>query len=160
MPEEMKQPEVVVKNPGHKFQPGHQKFGGRKKRSPAMVRELADKMGVDPIQFLLKVIASDTVEEVRIVEGKKTRVTVPVTIEMKMDACRIVSGYLYPKLSTTQVTGKDEGPVELATLDISAIIADPALVEMAQKLAITMAEADRNPAPARILPPGDTYQDK
>src|SRR5579862_3385949 len=142
MEEIKQQPDVVTKNTANRFQPGHPKYGGRKKRSPQMVRELADKLGVDPIQFLLKkVIAGETFTEVRIAaDGKtKTRVEVPVTLDMKMEACRIVSGYLYPKLSTTQVTGKDEGPIAVAALDITAILQNPELAQAAQRLALGLA---------------------
>src|SRR5579872_6929833 len=142
MPEDIKQPEVVKKT-GHRFQPGHPRYGGRKKRSPQEVRVLAEQYGADPIDYLLRLIASETVEEVQVVDGRKTRVTVPVTTAMKVDACRIVAGYMYAKLSTTQVTGKDDGPVAMATLDISRIIADPALVEQAQNIALALVEADR-----------------
>lgn len=150
MPEEIKQPEVV-KNTGHKFQPGHPRYGGRKKRSPKEVRDLAEKYGADPIDYLLRLIASDTVEEVQMVDGRKTRVTVGVTTAMKTDACRIVAGYMYAKLSTTQtkLTGPDDGPIETVTFDMTKLLMDPDAVEAAQKLALMMAAQDTAPR-ARI----------
>jgi hypothetical protein len=51
-----------------------------------------------------------------------------------------VLGYLYPKLQSTQITGANDGPVEVATLDITQILADPKMAEAAQRMALQIAQ--------------------
>lgn len=137
------------------FQPGHPRFSGRKKRTAAQARALADEMGVDPLEFMLAIINSDVIEQTVIENGEKKRVEVAIPLDTRLDAAKTVVNYIYPRLTAQQVTGKDDGPIEVAGLDIAKLLQDPAMVEMAQSLAIAMAQADRNPRPARICGPDD-----
>lgn len=137
------------------FQPGHPRFSGRKKRTAAQARALADEMGVDPLEFMLSIINSDTIEQTVMVDGKKTRVEMAIPLDTRLDAAKTVVNYLYPRLTAQQVTGKNDGPIEVAGLDITKLLQDPAMVEMAQSLAIAMSEADRNAYPARICGPAN-----
>jgi hypothetical protein len=51
--------------------------------------------------------------------------------------------YLFPKLAASTVTGADNGPVAVATLDISQILANPELAKSAQTIALQIAEQRR-----------------
>jgi hypothetical protein len=151
MPEE-KKPSMGVaqRNAGHKYQPGHEKFGGRKKRTAQMARDLADEMGCDPLRFMMQIIQSDFIEQTVIDEkGKAKRVKLAVDLATRLDAAKNVANYLYPRLNAQQITGADDGPLEVATLDLTAIMANPALASAAQELALMMAEQD---AQQRALP--------
>lgn len=126
---------VAQRNSG--FGAGHPRYGGRKKRTAQQARELAEELGVDPLRFLMEIVRSDTVEQTVIDEkGKKKKVTTAIPLEMRIDAAKWVSRFCYPVLSATQVTGANEGPVEIVGLDLTRMMMDPA----AQKLAMQIAE--------------------
>jgi hypothetical protein len=153
--------DVVSKTlPG--FQPGHPRYAGRRKRTAAQARALADQLGVDPLEYLLNLLTMSVLEEIQIdADGNEKLVKVPVSHEMKIEICKTLANFFYPRLTATQVTGKDEGPIAVAQLDVTRLIQDPAMVEMAQTLALKMADADRAQEPAqRVLPPGDTYPER
>ncbi len=82
----------------------------------------------DPIRVLLTVMMSSD-----------------KTWELRCECAKAVLPYLYPKLTTMQITGKDEGPIELAS--ITAIMMNPALADAAETLALALA-SKRLPAPA------------
>lgn len=150
--------EVVKGTPG--FQVGHPRQGGRKKRTAQMARDLADSMGCDPLAFLMGLIQKDTYMQTVIdPDGKKKKVEIAVTMDLRLDAARTVINYLYPRLNAQTISGPGDGPIAVAELDMARLCQDPAMVEKMQELAIAMAIADTPPAPARILPPADTYQE-
>jgi hypothetical protein len=160
MPEET-QPVEVAQGIPHRWQEGHEKYGGRRKRTAQQARALADELGVDPLKFMLLVVKSDTIEQTVIEGGKEKRVQVVIPLEMRIDCAKHVSRFLYPVLSATQVTGADDGPVNIATLDMAKLLANPAMLEMVQKLALAMAEQELDQQPTPKLPPGpvDLSQD-
>jgi hypothetical protein len=131
------------RDPGHRFQAQHPRYGGRKKRTAQMARDLADELGCDPLAFMMKIITCEVFEQTIIDEnGKEKRVKVAVDLATRLSACRDVAGYLYPKLSAQQVTGKDDGPLAVATLDVTQILANPALADAAQQLALMVVEQE------------------
>jgi hypothetical protein len=155
MPEDEK-PEVAPKNPGHRFQPGHPRFGGKKKRTAAQARAIAEQLGVDPLEYMLKLLASDTMDEIEIdaTTGKRKKVKVPVPQALKVDISKAIIGFFYPRLNAQSITGPSGGAVEVATLDITKLLEDPDTARMAQNLALAMAEQERLglPEPAALLP--------
>jgi hypothetical protein len=140
------------------FKIGHPRLGGRKpgsqnKRTRQAI-EICEAMDFHPAALLATVVLTGKLPN-------PDGTTVEIDASGRMDALKALCPYVMPRLQATQVTGKDDGPIAVATLDISRIMADPALVEQAQNIALALVEADRNPATAqRVLPPGDTYQDK
>jgi hypothetical protein len=154
-------PVATKKNPGHRFELGHQRFGGKRKNSTQQVRDLCTEMGVEPMQFMLELIKNGVTTQVVIENGKKRRVEVAVSLEMRVDLAKYVSRFIHPTLTATQVTGNDLGPIAVAGLDLTRLIQDPALVDLMQRTAIAMAQADRElapadePEPTRMLPAGD-----
>ncbi len=149
-------PVASKKNPGHRFELGHARFGGKRKNSTQQVKDLCEQMGVSPMQFMLELIKNGVTTQVVIENGKKRRVEVVAPLEMRVDLAKYVSRFLHPTLTATQVTGADDGPLAVATLDMTRILADPALVLQAQNLSLAMTDADREPAPARTYTAGDT----
>src|ERR1035437_3591978 len=135
------------------FQPGHVRVGGRTKRTAAAARSLADELGVDPLAYLLNLLAVDATEELEFAaDGTERKIKVPVSRELKIDISKSLAGFFYPKLNAQQITGPNEGPIELAraNTEFERALATPEGVEAAQKLALLMAQADTPPAPARL----------
>jgi hypothetical protein len=161
MPEDEK-PEVAVKNPGHRFQPGHPRYGGKKKRTAAQAREMAATLGIDPLEYMLTLLASDTMDEIEIdaTTGKRKKVKVPVPQALKVDISKAIIGFFYPRLNAQSITGPSGGAVEVATLDITTLLSDPEAAKAAQALALKMAEQERlaagfPDAPKALLPAPD-----
>jgi hypothetical protein len=128
----------------HKFPAGHPRYGGKKKRTAQMARDLADSLNVDPLRFLLQILKSDTYTQTVIgPDGKKSKQEIVITMETRIDAAKAVAGFFYSKLNSNAVTGSDhDGPVQVSSLDVAqmaAIMADPAKVEAAQNLALILA---------------------
>lgn len=66
-------------------------------------------------------------------------------ISVRMSAMIESLPYIFPKLQQQSValTGPSGGPVEVAALDVSAILANPALAEAAQEIALNYVVAER-----------------
>lgn len=145
-----KQKTVVLKAPSG-FQPGHPRYGGKKKRTAAEARALAADLGVDPMTYLLNLLAVDATEEIEFAaDGTERRVNVPVTRELKINISQSLLNYFSPRLNSTHV--QSDTPLALVTtIDLDAIMADPVLVEAAQTLSLAANHAPRElPALARI----------
>jgi hypothetical protein len=143
----------VITMGGTGFQPGHPRFSGRKKKGVQAARELAAELNCEPLAFLMRVVNSDTIEQTFMEGGKKTRQTITIPLDVRIDCAKYVSRFLHPTLSATQVTGADEGPVQVVNADLTTLImGDPAMVDAAQKLALLMARPDALPAPANGAP--------
>jgi hypothetical protein len=140
--------EVVPRGDG-RFTPGHGRLGGKKKGITTRVRDLVEQLGpsADPIRFMLLLIRDRTYQQVTIdATGKKKKTVVSAPLDLILDACKTTAQYLVPKLSAVAHTGADgEGPVETVALNLTAILADPALCEAAQKLALAMADEQAQP---------------
>jgi hypothetical protein len=161
MHEEKKEPSLGVaqRNVGHRFPPHHERFGGRKKRTAMQARELACQLGVDPLEYMLNLLTKDVVEEVEIdAKGKERKVKVPIGHELKIDICKTLANFFYPRLSATQVTGKDDGPLQVAALDLTTIMADPRLSAAAQEIAMLVAEQQARALPAGALADHPDYE--
>jgi hypothetical protein len=140
------------------FKIGHPRVGGRKPGSPnrrtKQALEICEELSFHPAAFLATIALTGLMPNP---DGSTT----PVTTDDRLRAATALAPFVMPRLQATQVTGKDDGPLAVATLDMSRILADPALVEQAQNIALALADADRCPAPAqRVLPPGDTYPER
>jgi hypothetical protein len=138
--------ELVPTNRG-RFVAGHGRVGGKKRGNASRVRDLVDQLGPnsDPIRFMLLLIRDRTYQQVTIdADGKKKKTTVAAPLDLIVDCCKVTAMYLAPRLSAVAHTGSDgEGPVETVSLNITQIMADPALCEMAQKLAIALADGEQ-----------------
>jgi hypothetical protein len=100
-----------------------------------LARDIAAAMKFDPIKVAIRVIEEGVLRN-------KDGSTVPVPVEERLKLLRDISQYIQPKLTAVQVTGKDDGPVNVQTVDIAAILRDPAAAQAAQSLAMAMALAD------------------
>jgi hypothetical protein len=108
----------------------------------------------------LNLLAVDATEELELsADGTERRVKLPVTRELKIDICKTLAVFFYPRLNSTAVSSPDGGPVEVeaVTLGLDRIMGDPVLCEMAQSLSLAMTEAGRTPDPeqGRICAPDD-----
>lgn len=162
---------VAKRKPGNPFKQGHPKYGGRPKGSAnkrtKAAQEMALAMNVDPVQFMLKLLVSDSVPAVVMdpatgraalgPDGKPQKYFAVVPLEMKVDVAKALAKYIHPTLAATQITGKDDGPVQTAHLDIYKLLSSPEAVDAAQNLALLMA---KEPEPAELPEPeGDGDRD-
>lgn len=146
-------PAPFKQHPGGPFQTGHKRFGGRVKGTPNKRNRLAVEMAagfkMDPVMYMLTILNSDTVDVpltndlgvvVKDIDGKPVMVTLPITLEMKLDAAKNVAPYVHARLQATQVTGADDGPLAVA-LPTQKILEDPAMTAKLSELALMVAES-------------------
>lgn len=135
-------------NIGH-FAPGHVKLGGRKK-TVTRARDLIGKY-TDPLVWMLRLLKEGVYDAVVIdpVTGKKTKVSTPAPIELMVDVAKACVGFVHPKLSATQLTGADEGPIQSVSMDMTELLKDPEWCRQAQSVAIALAESNLDPAPGK-----------
>ena len=136
------------------FYPGHPRYGGRVKGQPnkrtLLAREIAAQLKFDPIKLSVDIILSGVL---RTKQSDGTTVNVPVPMEERLKTLRDLAQYIQPKLSAVQMTGKDEGPIQVQQLDLVAILNDPKLAAAAQEIALKMAEQQA------AQPPADDQED-
>lgn len=156
MPEGKNDTTGATKHPlGGRFEIGHPRYGGRKKTNAQQVRDICGEMNVDPMRFMLSLIKEGVTTQVVIENGKRKKVEVSASLETRTDLAKYVSRFIYPTLTATQVSGPDQGPVEVvAVSDITRLMLDPAAVDLAQSLVLKMLAIDPEPAPtaAHIVP--------
>ena len=131
-------PEQPKRKPGNPFKPGHPRYGGRQKgpiKRSREAQEIVEKMGFCPVEFLATIAQRGVM-----VNPDGTETT--VAADMRLDAAKAVAPYVRPKLSATQVTGRDGTPLAVVGFDMSKLMADPDMVEAAQLLALRMSESD------------------
>ena len=133
------------------------RHGGRTKGSlnkkTVALLDLAEQMGLasDPVRYLLSIIGCDgcvrvpvidatTGKQARGEDGKPLTEWKAISTRQKLDACREIMPFLRPKLSARQVTGANQGPVEVNRLDIAQILQNPELARNAQELALRVIE--------------------
>jgi hypothetical protein len=133
---------VAQRNVGHRFQLAHPRYGGKKRNSTQQVRDLCAEMDCDPMRFMLEIVKTGVTTQVVIENGKKKKVEVVADLATRTDLAKYVSRFMYPTLTATAVTGANDGPIELATLDLTPILANPELARAAQEIALQLAEAD------------------
>ncbi len=130
--------------PANAFKPGHPRYGGRKKGSPAKrtaeAREIAERLGFHPIELLAHIALNGTIPNA---DGTET----PVDTDKRLDAIKAAAPYLLPRLSAQTLSGPNDGPVEIMTPEaeagLQAILADPDLARAAQDIALALAEEER-----------------
>jgi len=132
--------EVPKKRTG--FLPGHKKVGGRKAGLPTK-RQLFDatcqKMKFSPVEFVIHCVKFGVTPET---PGQPSK---PVS---QSDRCRLsetLLSFAAPRLSatTTELTGRNGGPLELASVDVVELMRNPAMASAAQTLALGMSTATR-----------------
>jgi hypothetical protein len=103
-----------------------------KRRAADVMEKLAEELGHDvcPLELLIRIANSES-----------------QPWDMRADAAKAALPYLYPKLSALQVTGKDEGPIELAAIE--RMRENPEMVRQAELLAFGMLQGG---GPAGLLP--------
>ena len=131
------------------------RFGGRKpgslnKRTRQAV-EICEAMNFHPAAFLATIAMTGLMPNP---DGSTTA----VTTDDRIKAATALAPFVMPRLQATQVTGKDEGPVSTATLDINKLLADPIALEAAQALSIRLSMGERDPDQV-ALPVGDPLSD-
>src|SRR5580700_9780166 len=114
----------VVPNKGQ-FTPGHAKLGGRKK-TVTRARDLVTKYG-DPLVWMLRLLKEGVYDAVVIdqVTGKKSKVSTVASLELMLDCAKSCVGFVHPRLSASQLSGPDDGPIQSVSLDMTELLKDP-----------------------------------
>lgn len=164
------EPEPTVKVALHTnrgtFAKGHAKMGGRVKGSPTkprvwQAREIVDREDFHPLEEAIHVIRTGywpgkvpTAAQLAATPAKFK----PISDEERLKMLREIFKYVFPSLSAMQVTGRDGGPLAAATLDVTALMRDPAMLEAAQKLSLGMVTGKPTSTPTdtqKLLPQSD-----
>ena len=86
------------------------KTGGRQKgsvnKATARKAAIVAESGLTPLDYMLSVMREDIPKDASI----ETKIAMT---SHKMDAAKAAAPYVHPKLATTEITGKDGGPVTL-----------------------------------------------
>jgi hypothetical protein len=137
----------ATSTPKRGFKPGHPRYGGRPKGSPVKRTreglEIAAEIGWHPVKWFLHIVTRGAMPNE---DGTET----PVNSEIRFAAGKEVSNYLIPKLSARQISGPNEGPIEIARAsgDLDRAMAAPGGVEIIQRAALLIAgQPDALPVP-------------
>jgi hypothetical protein len=141
-------------NKGH-FTPGHTKVGGRKK-TVTRARDLVTKYG-DPLVWMLRVLREGVYDAVVIdpVTGKKTKVATVAPLELLLDCAKSCVGFVHPKLSTTQLSGPNDGPIESMSINMDVLLQDEVWCRQAQTVALALIEAGHDATPGNQVVDAD-----
>jgi len=156
--------------PGAGSKPGERRGGRRPgsiSRTTWSLLQRSEEMGSDPLEALLTVVGSDAIRVPQIdpASGKQAIdewgeclfTWFAVSTAERISACKSVLGYLFPKLAAQTVTGPNDGPVQVATLDVMEILSNPALAKEAQRIALMLADQmDPNAPSSAPAVPYDT----
>jgi len=129
--------ELIPAKPRRGFQPGHPKFGGRRKGSfgirSANARAVAEKLRICPLELLLRAAATG---ELPNADGSKTR----ISPEARINAARSCVPFLYARRS--YVSGHLEHDVQTREVPaLEHIMRDPELAAAADRIAFAMLDA-------------------
>jgi hypothetical protein len=122
---------------------GHPKIPGSGRPAGAgnwNARRVAESMNCSPLIVALTVIKTGYFP---LAKGEKPEAQRRASPELFTKILLETLKLCVPSLSAVQVTGKDEGPVAVATLSITDLMANPSLAEAAQRLAVAMATQPR-----------------
>jgi hypothetical protein len=92
---------------------------------------IAEDLGFHPVEFMIRLVQTG-----RLMEENGDEIKLPLDERLKI--LREVAHYICPKIHGLQVTGRDGGPIQHAHIDVTHIMMDPALAEMAESLALAM----------------------
>lgn len=140
-PDEVVATEPVARVGGGRFAPGHKRLGGRAKGTPNKIswhaRQRAEAAGFDPIAIAIELILHGRLPAI------KGRPRDKATREERISMLKEILQYMLPKLSATQVTGSDDGPIKIASLDIMELMKNPEMAAAAQAISLGLVEQER-----------------
>jgi hypothetical protein len=139
-------PDKLVPNKGQ-FKAGHTKLGGRKK-TVVKARDLVTKYG-DPLVWMLRLLR-DGVYDAVVIDADGTRRKVPTVapLELLLDAAKSCVGFVHPKLTSTQLSGPDDGPIQSVTLNLDSLLQNEEWCRQAQAVALQV-EAGQDATPGK-----------
>lgn len=128
-------PTVVDEAPKPRgFQPGHARVGGRKAGLPTKTKlaaEMCAKYKFHPLEWIVQAVKTGVAPAP---DGKPG--TQPVSMSDRTRLAETLLSFLLPRLSATQVTGANEGPIAVSTLDVTQLMQNPELAAAAQRVAL------------------------
>ena len=100
------------------------KSGGRKEGTPNKrtleAREIAEKLGVNPLEICLMFAAGDweglgypSADVTKVLKDGGTINVDTIPPELRQKSAKDVLGYLFPQLKAIELTGKDGGPLSI-----------------------------------------------
>jgi hypothetical protein len=132
---------VLAPRPG--FQTGHKRFGGRprgaKNVRTATAREIAARLRIDPLEWLLLAARTGRLKND---DGSVTK----ISSSDRITAAKNALPFVHIKRSSLSVQGRIESDLRSQHMDMTRIMLDPILAEAAERLALAMAaEPDSSP---------------
>ena len=142
-------------------------FPTRRKPAAALedARAVAARHGWHPVDFLIFVASRGEMPNPCVSCGETHMQPIsggcqahstahPVDAKMRMEAAKEVLPYVASKLQAIEITGKDGGPVATAhaTLDLTAILKDPAMLAAAQQIALALSDREPESGPVIDVP--------
>ncbi len=107
---------------------GCEKTGGRQKgtqnKRSSTVVEIAERLGVDPFEVLMMIVANDweglgydSPEVMKVVAGGASYHEDRISLRDRLDAAKDAARYLYSQKKSIEITGDAENPVAFAFHD-------------------------------------------
>jgi hypothetical protein len=122
-----------------RFLPSHQKKGGRVAGVGNWnARRVAESMGVSPLIVALTVLKTGFFP---LAKGEKPEDQRRASPELFTKILLHTLNLVVPSLSAVQVTGADEGPVQVTSMSLMQIMSDPLLANAAQTLALGLVQS-------------------
>lgn len=129
--------------------------GDKMRLKARYAREVFQALRFDPAEVMAEIVKTGKVF-FRNPDGSLSGGSMDVPVEEWGKFAREAMRYCYPSLSAIQVTGKNEGPIQLVTADLNKMLENPESIEMAMKLAL---QIDQNRPPEEDetidMEPGD-----
>jgi hypothetical protein len=99
---------------GQPKHPGSGRKPGTPNRATREAQELADQLGINPFEVLLRFAAGDTdaLGLKPYVDGKGRHRDPAVPLDLRMQAAAAASRFLLPQLKAVEMTGAGGGPIE------------------------------------------------
>lgn len=132
--------EVPMRDSHGRLIAGHApiKGAGRKAgRGNFSVRALATACNVNPFAISLEILRT---QHLPVPEGSPDKKGRQVTTAEYVKVLVEIQTYLAPKMQATALTGAEGGPVAVAAMDVTQLMANPELARAAQLLALGMAQ--------------------
>jgi hypothetical protein len=161
-----------IKKRQHGSAPGERRGGrvrGSISKSTFEILQKSQAMDADPLAVHLQVVGCDgclklpkidstTGRQMVDVHGELLYEWTAVSVTERIAAARAALPFLLPKLMRTQISGPNDGAVQLATFDVTQLLNDPELARQAQRLALQIAEQQADQTAPQLPRPYEHYQ--
>lgn len=140
VPAEAEAEAPTPKAKGRPFEPGRKKTGGRPKKSETAgklwePRNIAEANKFKGLEELIKIFQTGKLP----VSGPG-KVAQDASPAQRVDCLKQACSYLFPRLATTEISGPDNGPMQMqvAQIDVTRLMMDSETAAAAQRIALAL----------------------